>query len=101
MSRRKPVALAALALVLTGCAAGANSEVGTAAAAGAPAGFWLGLWHGLIIWISFVISLFTPDVSVYEVHNTGNSYDAGFFLGILMAMGGGAHGSAAARRRRR
>ena len=39
-----------------------------------PAGFWLGLWQGLISLITFLISLFTSEVNIYEVQNkaTGN-----------------------------
>jgi len=39
---------------------------------GSVAGFWLGLWHGLIAPITFVISLFSDNVNFYEVHNNGN-----------------------------
>jgi hypothetical protein len=53
-------------------------------------GFWAGLWQGLILPISFVISLFTDSVSIYDVHNNGNWYDFGFFLGIIILPGGAA-----------
>jgi hypothetical protein len=81
-----------LAVVLAACAAGPNSAVGTPAAGGTPAGFWLGLWHGLIAPITFLISLFNPRVNLYEVHNNGNWYDFGFILGLSVALGGGARG---------
>ena len=78
------VALAGLAavsvLVLLGaCAAGPNP-----AATGGPdaAGFWLGLWQGLISPITFIVSLFNDQVNIYEVHNNGNWYDFGFMLGV-------------------
>lgn len=88
------VALAIAAVVLlSSCVAGPNPEV----AARQPAGFLRGIWHGLIFPVTFFISLFTDDVSVYEVANRGNWYDFGFFLGI-MVLGGGSHG---ARRRGR
>jgi hypothetical protein len=86
-----------LALVLVACAAGPNDAPPTGAD---EAGFWLGLWHGLISPIAFVISLFTDDVNVYEVHNNGNWYDFGFVLGISCAFGGGAGSGSVARRRR-
>ncbi|MGA7282229.1 MAG: hypothetical protein WBZ40_10665, partial [Acidimicrobiia bacterium] len=60
------VGLILLALVLSACAAGANPEVGAAAEGGDVAGFWLGLWHGVIAPITFVISLFTDNVNLYE-----------------------------------
>lgn len=86
-------ALIALAVVLAACAAGPNPEVGTAVADGGPAGFWLGLWHGIISPVTFLISLFTDDVSIYEVHNSGNWYDFGFVLGAGILFGGGLLGS--------
>ena len=48
------------------------------------AGFWLGLWQGLISPITFLISLFNNDVNVYEVNNNGNWYDFGFMLGVAI-----------------
>ncbi len=39
------------------------------------------MWHGLILPVTFVVSLFAEDVSIYEVHNSGHWYDFGFLLG--------------------
>ena len=86
------VGLIGLVLLLAGCAAGANPAVGTPAEGGDVAGFWLGLWHGLISPVTFVISLFTADVNIYEVHNDGNWYDFGFVLGAGILFGGGFFG---------
>jgi hypothetical protein len=55
----------------------------------------LGLWQGLISPITFVISLFTSEVNIYEVQNNGNWYDFGFMLGVATALGGGAGGGSA------
>jgi hypothetical protein len=86
-------------LLMSACAAGPNEMVDTGQD---PAGFWLGLWQGLISPITFVISLFTSDVNIYEVQNNGNWYDFGFMLGVMVAFGGGAGGgSASAGRARR
>jgi len=85
-------------LLATACAAGPNPEVGAAGQGGVVAGFWLGLWHGIIAPVTFVISLFTDEVTIYEVHNSGNWYDAGFFLGFGVLLGGGASGSRASSR---
>ena len=82
-----------LLAALTGCAAGPNDMV----APTADAGFLLGLWHGVITPVTFVISLFTDTVNVYEVENNGNWYDFGFVLGLSVAFGGGAAGGARAR----
>lgn len=80
-------------LTLAGCAAGPNSAVHTAAADGNIAGFWLGLWHGMISPITFIISLFSNGVSLYEVHNNGGWYNFGFVLGAGILGGGGAKAS--------
>jgi hypothetical protein len=92
------VLIIGLTLVLAGCAAGPNQ---LAATGPDPAGFWLGLWHGLISPITFLISLFTSDVNVYEVQNNGNWYDFGFMLGVATAFGGGFGGGGAAAGTRR
>jgi hypothetical protein len=34
------------------------------------AGFWLGLWHGIICPVTFLISLFNDNVNIYEVTTT-------------------------------
>ncbi len=54
-----------------------------------PAGFWAGLWHGIILPITFIIRLFNPNVGVYEINNNGRWYDFGFFLGVSGSVGGG------------
>ena len=90
--RARRVALAAAlvvgALALAACAPGPNPDVGTPTADGSPAGFWLGLWQGVIVPVTFVVSLFTDTVNIYEVHNTGNWYDFGFVLGLGLFVGG-------------
>lgn len=82
-----------VALLLAGCAAGANPDVGVADAAGTVAGFWQGLWHGFISPVTFVISLFTERVNIYEIHNSGNWYDFGFVVGAGILFGGGPLGA--------
>lgn len=54
-----------------------------------PAGFWAGLWHGIILPITFIIRLFNPNVGIYEINNNGRWYDFGFFLGVSGSFGGG------------
>lgn len=87
-----------LLLVLASCAPGINPEVGSAAESGRVAGFWLGLWHGIIAPVTFVVSLFTDTVNLYEVHNNGNWYDFGFVLGAGILFGGGKAGARGRRR---
>ncbi|MBU1693890.1 MAG: hypothetical protein KKC51_07980 [Verrucomicrobia bacterium] len=87
------VVLFIVMLFVAGCAAGdARFEA-------APAGFWAGLWHGLICIVTFIISLFNDSVRVYEVHNAGHLYDLGFILGAAIAFGG-CGGSGACRSRK-
>jgi hypothetical protein len=100
---RRVLALAALgivaALTLAACAAGPYPA---AADLVAPRpGFWLGLWHGLITPITFIISLFTDQVAIYAVPNNGNWYDFGYVLGVMVAFSGPANLAAAPARRRR
>ena len=76
MKRLAPLA----ALMLSACAA---TEATTAVAAGAP-GFWLGLWHGFIFPVAWIVSLFTDSVAIYAVPNNGGWYDFGYFLGIVV-----------------
>jgi hypothetical protein len=96
---RKHLAILALAaLLLAGCAAGVNGQLDTPNAAGIVAGFWRGLWHGVIAPITFVVSLFHDGVSIYEVHNIGGWYDLGFLLGVGASFGGGARGVTTPRR---
>ena len=73
-----------LVFLASGCAAGPESRF-----AEKPAGFWAGLWHGLICVVTFVISLFTDSVGIYEANNTGGWYNFGFLLGIFILMSGG------------
>ena len=54
-----------------------------------PAGFWAGFWHGLILPISFTVSLFTPKVRIYETNNRGRLYDFGFLLGASAELSAG------------
>jgi hypothetical protein len=71
--------LGAPALLLAGCAATQNA----AAVSPQAPGFLLGLWHGFIFPVAWIVSLFMPDVSVYAVPNNGGWYDFGYFVGIV------------------
>jgi hypothetical protein len=73
-------------LLLSACAAG-NTQFSPES----PAGFWYGLWHGIISVISLIIHIFNENVLVYETNNTGGWYDFGFLLGIICIWGGGSH----------
>lgn len=89
MKKFVPWILAAPGVFLCCCAPGPNPLAGTADGAGDVAGFWLGIWHGLISPITFIFSIFSSDVSLYEVHNSGGWYNFGFVLGAGLFLSGG------------
>jgi len=93
--------LVSLTLILSACAAGPNELRNSPDEDGEVAGFWMGLWHGLISPISFVISLFSKSVYVFEVHNNGGWYTFGFLLGASSVFGGSGGGAASRRKRKR
>ena len=68
------------ALPLTACATQVSSAVQHSAAT---PGFLLGVWHGFIFPVAWVLSLFLADVAVYAVPNNGGWYDFGFFVGVV------------------
>jgi hypothetical protein len=53
-----------------------------------PYGFLGGLWHGIILPLSFIGSLFNDDIAMYAVNNNGGWYDFGFLLGVGISFGG-------------
>jgi len=77
------LALILLVFVVASCTPG-NEKFDTC-----PAGFWMGLWHGLISLFTFIISLFNDNVTIYEINNSGKLYNLGFILGIAIFYGGG------------
>jgi hypothetical protein len=76
----KRLALLAFPLALTACVA---QQVAEAVQPGAP-GFWMGLWHGFIFPVAWIVSLFDRHVAIYAVPNNGGWYDFGYFLGIVV-----------------
>ena len=82
----RPVLLIPLVLLLGACAAG-DAQFTPAT----PAGFWYGLWHGVISVISLIIHVFNESITVYETDNTGGWYDFGFLLGVILVWGGSCH----------
>jgi hypothetical protein len=82
-----PALLLIVFLVFLSCAPG-NERWDQELNPGHNAGFWAGIWHGLIIVITFIISLFTNKVGIYEVSNTGWSYNLGYLIGLIVSLGG-------------
>ena len=76
-----------IAILLSSCAPGNEHFIETTA------GFWMGLWHGFIAFFTFIISLFTDSVTIYEINNNGNWYNFGFILGVATFFGGGSKSS--------
>jgi hypothetical protein len=58
-----------------------------------PAGFLLGLWQGLIIWLSFISSWGNNTIALYSPFNNGVWYNLGYILGLCITLGGGAKAS--------
>jgi hypothetical protein len=88
------IVIIAVFLILTACAAGPNEALNTASPNSmVVAGFWRGLWHGIIAPFTFFISLFTDNINLYEVHNNGGWYDFGFVIGAGIIFGGGGRAS--------
>lgn len=77
--RPRYAAILAAALALSACAATQQSD---AVSSSAP-GFLLGLWHGFIFPVAWIVSLFLDKVAVYAVPNNGGWYDFGFFIGVV------------------
>ena len=76
----KRLTILAAALMLAACAATQDS----AAVAPQAPGFLLGLWHGFIFPVAWIVSLFTDRIAIYAVPNSGGWYDFGYFLGIVV-----------------
>ncbi|MEE8341455.1 MAG: hypothetical protein V3R52_05105 [Candidatus Neomarinimicrobiota bacterium] len=85
--------LSLVLMILAACTAGPNNLMNTPGAQGEIAGFWQGLWHGLIVIVTFIISFFNANVTIYEVHNNGGWYNFGFLLGLMIILGGGGKGT--------
>ncbi len=89
-----------LIFVLASCAPGPNDLEKTPDSEGKIAGFWKGIWHGFIAPITFIISIFSKSVRLYEVHNNGFWYNLGFVLGAGLFLQGGILGSRKACKRK-
>lgn len=76
---KQKLQLILFAVLLSSCAAN-HVDVSSCLPAD-PDGFWMGLWHGVIAPVTFIISLFIDSVEVWSVNNNGGWYTFGFVLG--------------------
>lgn len=88
--KRRVFAAIGLALLLSACASQMPETVSQVAET---PGFLWGLWHGFIFPWSFIGSLFSDDIAIYGVPNSGGWYDFGFFVGVSCLGGGSFFGS--------
>jgi len=84
---KRTATLAVLAVTLLVLAACATRPMGTH---NDPA-FIRGLIDGLLAPISFVLSLFSDTIRMYQYPNIGRWYDFGFLIGLSAWGGGGSH----------
>lgn len=73
--------LGVVALSLVGCA---DPQFVEKCVIGHTYGFWGGLWHGLVLPISFFGQLFSDEIAMYAVNNNGGWYNFGFWLGACV-----------------
>ncbi|MEP7005141.1 MAG: hypothetical protein ABI810_04100 [Sphingomonas bacterium] len=87
----RTIRLSALFVAILALAACAAHQASSAVQPQAP-GFLLGVWHGFIFPLAWIVSIFLPGVAVYAVPNNGGWYDFGYFIGIVF-LGVGSHES--------
>jgi len=90
----KPIIVLSFFMLFSGCAPGDAQFTNET-----PAGFWFGLWHGMISAVTLILGIFYDTVKVYEVQNSGGWYDFGFLLGVS-SVWGGAHKGASAKKKK-
>jgi hypothetical protein len=77
---KKIIMISLISLLLISCAD--KIDVSSCIENGEPAGFWKGVWHGMIMGPDFIGSIIWDDVSVYAINNNGFWYDFGFIGGF-------------------
>ncbi|BBH20404.1 hypothetical protein Back11_17490 [Paenibacillus baekrokdamisoli] len=70
-------------VLVTGCVPGDGTN-----SSSHPAGFFWGIWHGWLAPLSLIIGLFKQSIRIYEAHNSGWWYDAGFYIAVISGFGG-------------
>lgn len=81
------IALAALALLVSGCTlyAEKNPLKGTKSEDGVTASFADGVMHGLTAPMMLFVSLVDRNTEIYEVKNDGTWYNMGYLFGIWLS----------------
>lgn len=51
-----------------------------------PAGFFSGIWNGLLAPWTLIARWFVHDIVMYAIPNTGWFYDFGFLLGVIFSI---------------
>ncbi len=87
--------------IFSSCAPGPNNFEKTPDKEGETAGFFTGIWQGLIAPITFIVSLFSKNVNFYEIHNNGAWYNFGFVLGAGLFLSGGIFGKKKSKKKKR
>lgn len=77
----RTIAIFGAILLLSACATAPYGVEGTR-------GFFWGLFDGAVAPIAFVLSLFSSEIGIYGVPNSGGWYDFGFLLGLTVWAGG-------------
>lgn len=80
MKNKQVLVVAIFSLFLFGCA-DVQPHI-EACLEGHRYGFFGGLWHGIIAPFSWIGSLFSDDIAVWAVNNSGGWYTFGFVLGV-------------------
>ena len=78
--------LSALLVLSTGCAS--PEPIDSCLNSEDQQGFIFGLIHGFLAPLTFIISLFSDEVTMYAVNNNETWYNLGFLLGIGGFSGG-------------
>lgn len=101
-TKGKIIIILIILITVVSCTAGPNQMKQIANEDGKTANFFSGLWHGFISLFTFIGSIFSDKINIYEVHNMGGWYNFGFLIGISAFFGGsgGASGRAYKKRKR-
>jgi len=83
MKKYRIAILAILLVLLVSCASNVGIQVDPSI--NHVYGFWGGVWHGFILPVAWILSLFYHNIAIYAISNNGGWYDSGFIFGIVIA----------------